>query len=84
MRVRSKLADVDFQFGDLKREGDMLIINSHADARMKSRVYVSPEDVTIFLRRLLVSPSAIVFVLGLPYFWVRYRKAQRLTSSVKK
>ncbi len=84
MRVRSKLADVDFQFGEVKREGDMLIINSHADARMKSRVYVSPDDVTTFLKKFLVSPSAIVFVLGLPYFWYRYRKAQKMTRQVKK
>ena len=84
MRVRSKLADVDFQFGKVRRDGDMLIIESHAEARMKSRVYVSPDDVTAFLKKCLVSPSAIVFVLGLPYFWVRNRKAQRLTSKVKK
>ncbi len=84
MRVRSKLADVDFQFGKVRRDGDMLIIESHAEARMKSRVYVSPEDVTIFLRRLLSSPSALVFVLGFPYFWYRHRNAQKLTGQVKK
>lgn len=84
MRVRSKLADVDFQFGKVRRDGDMLIIESHADARMKSRVYVSPEDVTVFLRRMLSSPSALVFVLGFPYFWYRHRKAQKLTRQVKK
>ena len=77
MRVRSKLADVDFQFGDVKRDGDLLIINSHAESRMKSRVYVSPEDVTEFLKKFLVSPSAIVFVLALPFFWFRFRRTQK-------
>lgn len=77
MRVRSKLADVDFQFGEVKRDGDLLIINSHPDSRMKSRVYVSPDDVTAFLKKFLVSPTAIVFVFAFPYFWWRHRKAQR-------
>jgi hypothetical protein len=44
---------------------------------MKSRVYVSPEDVTEFLKKFLVSPSAIVFVFAFPYFWFRYRLAQK-------
>lgn len=77
MRVRSKLADVDFRFGEVKRDGNLLTINSHPESKMKSRVYVSPEDVTEFLKKFLVSPSAIVFVLGFPYFWYRYRKAKK-------
>lgn len=76
MRVRSKLADVDFQFGEVKRDGDLLIINSHPEAKMKSRVYVSPDDVTAFLKRFLMSPSAILFVLAFPFFWFRHRKSR--------
>ncbi|MDX1406446.1 MAG: hypothetical protein R3192_18080 [Woeseiaceae bacterium] len=77
MRVRSKLADVDFQFGEVKRDGNLLIINSHPEATMKSRVYVSPDDVTAFLKKFFMSPSAMLFVLGFPFFWFRHRKSRK-------
>ena len=68
MKVRSKLADIDFQFGEVRRDGSLLVIASHADSKMKSTVYVSPQDVVEFLKRFLISPGAILFLLGLPYF----------------
>jgi len=74
MRVRSKLADVEFRFGSIERKDDELIINSHADQAMKSRVYVSPGDVFTVLGKLLTSPAAWVFLLGLPFFSWRSRK----------
>lgn len=74
MRVRSKLADVEFRFGDVERKGNDLIINSHPAQTLKSRVYVSPADVFSMLGRLLVSPQAWVFILGLPYFWWKSRR----------
>ena len=73
MRVRSKLADVEFQFGDIERKGNQLVIASHPDQTMKSKVYVSPADVVAFLGRLLRSPSGLLFVLGLPVFYFRAR-----------
>lgn len=79
MRIRSRLADVEFEFGEIAREGDLLVIASHPDARMKSKVYVSPRDVTAFLRRLFTSPSALAFVLGLPYFYLRAARAGKNT-----
>ena len=72
MRVISKLAQIDFQFGKVTRDGDVLVINSHAE--MRSTVYVSPQDVIEFLKRFLLSPRAIVFVLGMPFFWYRWHK----------
>lgn len=74
MRVRSKLADVEFRFGSIERKDDELIINSHPDQPMKSRVYVSPADVLTVLGKLLTSPAAWVFALGLPYFYWRSEK----------
>lgn len=73
MKVKSKLADVDFQFGDIERKGNTLVISSHPSQTMKSKVYVRPEDVVAFLGRLVRSPSALLFVLGLPVFYVRAR-----------
>lgn len=74
MRVISKLAQIDFQFGQVTRDGNLLVIESHDDSKMPSTVYVSPQDVIEFLKRFLKSPRAILFVLGMPYFWYRWRK----------
>lgn len=74
MRVRSKLADVEFRFGSMERKGDELIINSHPDQSMKSRVHVTPDDVLAVLCKFVRSPGAWLFVLGFPYFYYRARK----------
>ncbi len=70
MRVRSKLADVEFRFGSIERKGDELVINSHPDQPMKSRVHVSAADVIAVAGKLLTSPAAWGFMLRLPvYLW---------------
>ena len=74
MRVRSKMADVEFRFGSIERLDKELIINSHPDQTLKSRVYVSPGDALAALGKLLLSPAAWVFLLGLPYFWWKERR----------
>lgn len=74
MRVISKLAQIDFQFGKVAREGNVLLIESDPDAKMPSTVYVSPQDVVEFLKRFLLSPSALLFVLAFPYFLIRWKK----------
>ena len=86
MRVISTLAQIDFQFGTVTRDGNVLVIESPADATMRSRVYVSPQDVIEFLKRLVLSPRAIVFVLGMPFFWYRWRRhgADGKTSATRK
>lgn len=66
MRVRSKLADVEFRFGTIERNDDELIINSHPDQPMKSRVYISAQDVVTALRALITSPAAWGFLVRLP------------------
>lgn len=71
MRVRSKLADVEFRFGGIERKDNDLIINSHPDQTLKSRVYVSPEDVLTALGKIFTSPAAWIFLLGLPFFYWR-------------
>lgn len=87
MRVNSKLAQIDFQFGRVAREGNLLVIDSHANSKMQSKVYISPQDVVEYLKRLLLNPSAILFFLGLPYFLYRWRRSDqhisRTTGRVK-
>lgn len=74
MRVTSPLADVDFKFGPVRREGNKLVLSSAPDQAMQTTVYVSPRDVLAFLGKLLSSPSAMLFVLGFPVFWLSDRR----------
>jgi hypothetical protein len=74
MRVRSKLADVEFRFGNIERKDDELIINSHPDQPMKSRVYITPGDALTMLGKLVTSPAAWGFLLRLPLYWWRRKK----------
>jgi hypothetical protein len=84
MRVKSKLADIDFQFGEVRRDGSLLVIASHADSKMKSTVYVSPQDVVEFLKRFLISPTAIVFVLALPYFLYKWKRSSQNIAQTRR
>lgn len=77
MRVRSKLADVEFRFGSIERRGNDLVVNSHADQPLKSRIYISPEDVLTALGKLIASPAAWVFLFCFPYFYLRSRKGDQ-------
>lgn len=77
MRVKSKLADVEFRFGPVERRGNDLVINSHPDQPLKSRVYVSPQDALTALGKLITSPAAWVFLLGFPFFYLRSRKPEQ-------
>jgi hypothetical protein len=74
MRVTSPLADVEFKFGPIRREGNKLVLSSAADQPMQTTVYVSPRDVIAFLGKFLTSGSALGFVLGFPLFWLRGRR----------
>jgi hypothetical protein len=74
MKVKSKLADVDFQFGYIERKDNTLVISNDPSQSMRSRVYVTPDDVMRFIGKLFRSPSALLFFLGFPYFYWRARK----------
>ena len=84
MKVRSKLADIDFQFGRFEYKKDHLIIYSHADQSMQSKVYVSPNDILAAFGRALSNPMVWVYFLGFPFFLIRYRRRhakKRIASS---
>ena len=84
MRVISKLAQIDFQFGQITREKNLLVIASHADSKMPSTVYVSPQDMVEVLKRVLVSPGAILFVLALPFFLYRWNRSDKRVARAKR
>ena len=74
MRVRSKLADVNFEFGHFEYKKDHLIIHSAPSQALKSKVYVSPNDVVSALAKALRQPMVWVYILGFPFFLIRYRR----------
>ena len=81
MHVKSRLADVEFLFGTVERKGNRLVISSHPSQTMQSKVYVSPQDVLSFFGQLLRSPSALLFVLGFPYFYIKARQEPGRSAS---
>jgi hypothetical protein len=77
MRVLSKLAQIDFKFGHITRQGNLLVVESRPDSPMKSTVYISPGDVVAVLKQMLTSLGAIVFILGLPYFLYKWNRSDK-------
>jgi len=73
VKVRSKLADIDFVFGRFEYKKDHLIVHSDPDRSMESKVYVSPNDILAGLAKALANPMVWVYFLGFPFFLVRYR-----------
>jgi len=74
MKVKSKLADVEFQFGEFEYRKDHLIIHSAEAQAMKTKVYVSPDDIVTALGRMLRKPMVWLYMLGFPFFLLRYRR----------
>ncbi len=81
MKVRSKLADIDFVFGSFEYKKDHLIVHSDPSHSMETKVYVSPDDILSGLAKALANPMVWVYVLGFPFFLVRYRRRHRLKQS---
>ena len=81
MKVKSKLADVDFQFGHFEYKKDHLIIHSHPSQTMQSKVYISPDDVLSALGKALANPMVWLYVLAFPFFLVRYRRRKRAKAA---
>ena len=74
MLVRSKLADVEFEFGEFEYKKDHLILHSAPQQAMKTKVYVSPNDVVSALGQLLKKPGVWLYLIAFPFFLVRYRR----------
>jgi len=86
MKVISKLADINFEFGHFEYKKDHLIIHSHPDQPMQSKVYVSPNDVVTALGKALKVPMVWAYILFFPFFLIRYRKrhaAKRTNKQVR-
>ena len=77
MKVRSKLADIDFVFGRFEYKKDHLIVHSDPARSIESKVYVSPNDILSGLAKALANPMVWVYILGFPFFLIRYRLRHR-------
>ena len=84
MKVKSKLADIDFEFGRFEYKKDHLIVHSHESQAMQSRVYVSPNDVVSALGKALVNPMVWVYLIGFPFFLIRYRRRHARKDALKR
>ena len=74
MKVRSKLADVEFIFGEFEYRKDHLIIHSAPEQTMPTRVYISPDDIMNALKKALSNPRVWLYLAGFPFFLIRYRR----------
>ncbi|MEM9530960.1 MAG: hypothetical protein AAGA23_08575 [Pseudomonadota bacterium] len=77
MKVKSKLADVDFAFGRFEYKKDHLIIHSAPSQSMQTKVYVSPDDILAALGKAISNPRVWGYVLAFPFFLIRYRLRRR-------
>ena len=77
MKVRSKLADVEFIFGEFEYRKDHLIIHSAPEQTMPTRVYISPDDIMNALKKALSNPQVWLYLAGFPFFLIRYRRRKR-------
>lgn len=84
MKVKSKLADIDFQFGAFEYKKDHLIIHSDPEQRMPTKVYVSPDDVVSAAGKALSNPKVWLYLIGFPFFLIRYRKRKKAKLSAQK
>ena len=74
MRVTSSLADIDFQLGQISRQGNNLVVSSGPGSTIETQIHMSPQDARDTLRRVLFSGTAWLFLLGL--LWPGPRTAQ--------
>lgn len=77
MKVKSKLADVDFAFGKFEYKKDHLVIHSAESQTMQTKVYVSPDDVVSAFAKALANPRVWLYFLGFPFFLIRFRRRKR-------
>lgn len=74
MKVRSPLADMDVSIGSVRRLGTELKLTSAPGSSIDADITVPASEVLRILAKVLMSPSGLLFVLGLPYFCWQERR----------
>ena len=73
MRVVTKLAQMEFRVGSIRREGDFLIMESDEAQAMKVKAYIDATDVVQMFKSGM-KPGVIAYLAGVPG---RARRARR-------
>ena len=73
MKVRSALANMDIGIGGVSRAGNELVLTSKTGSGVDTEITVSAGEVLRTIGLVLSRPAGLVFVLGLPFFWLRER-----------
>ena len=71
MKVRSPLADMEIGIGFVSRKGNDLVLRSGSGSSIDTEITVSAGEVLRTIGLVLSRPAGLVFVLGLPFFWLR-------------
>ena len=79
MKVRSPLADMEIGIGSVSRNGNDLVLRSRSGSSIDTEITVSAGEVLRTIGLVLSRPAGLVFVLGLPFFWLR-EKISRTTA----
>ncbi len=81
MKVHSPLANMDIGIGDVERKGNDLVLKSGPGSSIDAVITVSAREVVRTIGTILSTPSGLLFVLGLPFFWLRERFAWGAAAS---
>lgn len=73
MRVSSPLANMDLAIDEVRRSGNDLVLRSRSGGSLDVEIRVSAAEALRTIGHVLATPPGLVFVLGLPVFWLRQR-----------
>lgn len=68
MNVSSPLAELEVTIGEVRRDGNRLVVTSGEGSTVPATIRVHPRDITRLLSRMLRRPGVLAFVLLLPWF----------------
>lgn len=74
MRVINPLADFELQVGRIKRQGDLIVVEADSGKGIETRIELSARDAGRIAGRILRSPALLLYVLTLPFLYLRARK----------
>jgi len=71
MKVTSPLANLDIGIGEIRRHGHHLILRSAPASSVDAEISISATELLRTIGRVLTTSAGLVFVLGLPFLWMR-------------
>lgn len=83
MRVKSPIAEIDFVIGELRRDGDTLVISGDPSSSIEAEVRMSPRDVGMLLRSVIFNPVAIFYFFSLPFLMLRKSPAGAVADTAR-